>query len=44
MDEELQDLIVKVCTGFPTHDVTITNIFDQRRFARMVHHAWKNEI
>ncbi len=44
MDETLQELIYKVCSEFPTLDVEVCNIFDQRRFARMTHYAWKNGI
>lgn len=44
MDQELQNLIQRLCLGFPTHDVNVSQIFDMRRFARMVHYAWKNEI
>lgn len=44
MDETLQDLIQKVCFGFPTYDVGVSNVFDLRRFAKMAHYAWKYEI
>lgn len=44
MDEKLQELIQTVCSGFPTLDVNVSQVFDLRRFARMVHYAWKNEI
>ncbi len=44
MEEHLQELINNVCGGFPTRDVEIINVFDQRRFARMVHYAWKQGI
>ena len=44
MDETLQELIQKVCSGFPTHDVGVSNVFDQRRFAKMAHFAWKHAI
>ncbi len=44
MEEHLQELIHNVCNGFPTRDVEIINVFDQRRFARMAHYAWKHGI
>lgn len=44
MDETLQELIQKVCSGFPTYDVGVSNVFDQRRFAKMVYYAWKHAI
>ncbi|MDE6650126.1 MAG: hypothetical protein K2K45_09385 [Muribaculaceae bacterium] len=44
MDETLKELIQKVCSGFPTNDVVVSNVFDQRRFAKMAHYAWKHEI
>ena len=44
MDETLQELIQNVCSGFPSFDVSVSNLFDQRRFARMAHYAWKHEI
>ena len=44
MDQELQELIQRVCSGFPTHDVNVIQIFDMRRFARMVYYAWKHDI
>ncbi len=44
MNENLQALIQNVCSGFPTYDVGVSNVFDQRRFVRMVHYAWKHEI
>ena len=44
MDEKLQDLIHEVCSGFQTHDVNVSQVFDLRRFARMTHYAWKNNI
>lgn len=44
MNEDLQKLIHRVCSSFPTQDVEISNVFDLRRFAHMVHYAWKNEI
>lgn len=44
MDEKLQGLIHEVCSGFPTHDVNLSQVFDLRRFARMTHYAWKNNI
>lgn len=44
MDVTLQNLIQQVCSGFPTLDVEVTNVFDQRRFARMSHYAWKHKI
>lgn len=44
MDSTLQKLIADVCQGFPTQDVGVSQIFDARRFALMVHYAWKHEI
>ena len=44
LEEHLQELINNVCGGFPTRDVEIINVFDQRRFARLVHYAWKQGI
>ncbi len=44
MDEKLQKLLYAVCSGFPTRDVRVCNIFDQRRLVRMAHYAWKNNI
>lgn len=44
MDSRLQELILDVCHGFPSRDVSVSHIFDFRRFAKMVHYAWKNEI
>ncbi len=44
MDGKLQELIYEVCNGFPSRDVKISQIFDQRRFVRMVHYAWKNNL
>lgn len=44
MDQELQDLIQCVCSGFTTHDVRVSQIFDVQRFAKMTHYAWKHEI
>lgn len=44
MDEKLQELIFALCGGFPTHDVCVSQVFDQRRFARMAHYAWKHNI
>lgn len=44
MEEKLKELIFKVCAGFPTRDVCICNISDQKRFARMSHYAWKYEL
>lgn len=44
MEDKLQDLIFKVCEGLTSLDVSIYHIFDQRRFARMAHFAWKNGI
>ncbi|WP_300906032.1 hypothetical protein [uncultured Bacteroides sp.] len=44
MDETLQELIQKVCSGFPSYDVGVSNVFDLRRFAKMAHYAWKHEI
>lgn len=44
MDEKLQELIFAVCDGFPTRDVCVSHICDQRRLARMAYYAWKNEI
>lgn len=44
MEEELQNLIVKVCAGFPTYNVSLTNIFDLRRFSKMVYFAWKHDL
>ncbi len=44
MDETLKELIQKVCSGFPSFDVSVSNHFDQRRFVRMAHYAWKHEI
>ncbi len=42
--KKLQELIQDVCNGFPTQDVEIINVFDQRRFAQMAHYAWKQGI
>lgn len=44
MDKTLQGLIEDVCKGFPSPDVEVTNVFDERRFARMAHYAWKHEL
>ena len=44
MDETFKELIQEVCSGFPTYDVGVSNVFDQRRFAKMVHYAWKQGI
>lgn len=44
MEKHLQKLIHNVCNGFPTRDVEIINVFDQRRFALMAHYAWKQGI
>jgi len=44
MDEKLKEYIYKVCSGFTTQDVRVSHIFDQRRFAKMAHYAWKHEI
>ncbi|MBD5263286.1 MAG: hypothetical protein HDS39_04345 [Bacteroides sp.] len=44
MDERLQELIFAVCNGFPTRDVSVSQVFDQQRFARMVHYAWKHNL
>ena len=44
MEETLQNLILELCLQFPYRDVNITNIFDQRRFVKVVHYAWKYEI
>lgn len=44
MDETLQELIQNVCSGFPTYDVGVSNVFDQRRLAKMAHYAWKHGI
>lgn len=44
MDDKLQELVHTVCQGFPTCDVKVSQVFDLRRLARMVHYAWKNNI
>lgn len=44
MDEKLKKLILNVCQGFPTQDVVVSNTFDARRFARLVHYAWTHDI
>lgn len=44
MEDRLQELIRNVCSGFPTVDVNVSHIFDARRFAIMVHFAWKHDI
>lgn len=44
MNETLHELIQKVCSGFSTYDVGVSNVFDQRRFAKMAHYAWKHAI
>ena len=43
MNDNLKKLIQDLCAGFPTQDVCVSNVFDQRRFARMVHYAWKQD-
>lgn len=44
MDKTLKELIQKVCFGLNTFDVSVSNVFDQRKFATMAHYAWKHEI
>ena len=44
MDKKLQELIFAVCDGFPTRDVSVSHVFDQRRFAIMAHYAWKHNL
>lgn len=44
MKDQLKYLIENVCSGLTSLDVSISQIFDQCRFARMAHYAWKNEI
>lgn len=44
MDKKLQDLIFALCDGFSSTDVIVSHICDQRRLARLVHYAWKQEI
>lgn len=44
MNQELQNLIQRLCSGLLTHDVSISQIFDLRRFAQMTHYAWKHEV
>lgn len=44
MDEILQELISRVCEGFPSRDVIISNVSDQKRLAVMSHYAWKHKI
>lgn len=44
MDKKLQELIFAVCDGFPTRDVSVSQVFDQRRFAIMAHYAWKHNL
>ncbi|MGN0224256.1 MAG: hypothetical protein ACI4AM_09580 [Muribaculaceae bacterium] len=44
MDQELQKLIFFFCEGLPTREVDIYNSFDLKRFARVIHCAWKHKI
>lgn len=43
MENKLQELINSLCSGFITTDVRISHICDVRRFATMIHYAWKHD-
>ena len=44
MDDKLQELIFEVSSHLTPGDLKISHIFDLRRFAKMAHYAWINEI